>query len=165
MSVRGLWQTVAPSVNNSTSKLFFLALTLTWVRVHYRSRLNKIGQGLSAKTAIMWQRSTLSSSSLLSTEWRSHSEPSDGLQSPSQGIMSLINQTTMFCTMNYSSDLHFVSKNGRRGLARSEDHDEEDSDEEESQDCAHHGSGNHDGVWPLCLGLVWGRVETLSVQH
>lgn len=52
----------APSVNNSTSKLFFLALTLTWVPVHYRNRLNKTGQGLAAKTAIIRHPSTLSHS-------------------------------------------------------------------------------------------------------
>ena len=75
-----------------------------------------------------------------------HPEPSDGLQSTSQGIMSLINQTSMFSGMNYLSDLHFVSESWRWGLASGEDHDDEDGDEEESEDRAHHGSGHDDGV-------------------
>lgn len=50
----------APAVYNLTSKLFFFALT--WVLVHYKNRLNKIGQGLAAKTAIICHPSTLSCS-------------------------------------------------------------------------------------------------------
>lgn len=60
--------------------------------------------------------------------------------------MSLINQTSMFCSMNYLSDLHFVRESWWWGLASSEDHDDEDSDEEKSKDCTHHSSGHNDGV-------------------
>lgn len=64
----------------------------------------------------------------------------------------------MFSAMNYLSDLHFVGEGWRRGLASSEDHDDEDSDEEESEDRTHHSSGHSDGVWPLCLRLIWEKV-------
>lgn len=60
--------------------------------------------------------------------------------------MSLIKQPSMFSSMNYLVDLHFVSEGCRRGLAGSEDHNNEDGAEEESEDCTHHGSGHGDGV-------------------
>lgn len=74
------------------------------------------------------------------------SEPTDELQSTLQGIMSLIKQPGMFCAMNYLSDLHFVCEGWRRGLACSQDHDDENSNEEESEYCAHDSSGHGDGV-------------------
>ena len=88
-------------------------------------------------------------------------EPTDGLQSTSQGIMPLINQPSMLRAMNYLSHLHFVGEGWRRGLASGEDHDDEDSDEEEGQDSPHHSSGHGDGVRPLRLRLVCGKVQTL----
>lgn len=91
-------------------------------------------------------------------------EPTDELQSTSQGIMPLINQPSMFCCMNYWSDLHFVCEGWWRGLASSQDHDDEDSDEEEGENRAHDSSGHGDGVWPLRLRLVWDRVE-IHFQH
>lgn len=91
-------------------------------------------------------------------------ELTDGLLLTSGGIVSLINQLSMFCSMNYLSDLHFVSEGWLWGLAGREDHNDEDGDQEESEDCAHHSSGHSDGVWPLLLRLVCDR-ETFSLPQ
>lgn len=165
----------ATAVYNLTSELFFFAVTLTWVPVHYRNRPNKIGQGLPAKTAIMCRPSTLSCSlpapgactaaALLHGSVEQLPEPTDGLQSTSQGIMPLINQPSMFRAMNYLSHLHFVGEGWRRGLACGEDHDDEDSDEEEGEDRPHHSSGHGDGVRPLRLRLLCDKVQTLWVPQ
>lgn len=59
--------------------------------------------------------------------------------------------------MSNSVHLHFVCEGRWWGFASGVDHNDEDHDEEESKDRAHHSSGHGDGVWPLCLRLVWDR--------
>lgn len=161
------------------AQLFLLTVTSTWESARYGSRLNKTGQRLSAKTAIICRPLGLAGlPRRCEGELRAPQQhdtvhppptPSHPLSptpsypphrhSPSPPVSRL--RARLY--MNYwFSDLHFVCVGRGRGLACGQDHNDGDGDEEEGENGPHDGSGHGDGVWPLGLGLAWGRAKTHS---